>query len=137
MSTRSLLKFGTMKLTFLRARLHQATVTHVEPDYDGSCAIDGELLEAAGISEYEQIDLYNITNGERLTTYAIQARHGSRIISVNGAAAHKASPGDQIIIAAYAQLEPEEVADFKPVLVYLGAGNRIERITHKIPVQAA
>ena len=126
-----------MKLTFLRARLHQAEVTHVEPDYDGSCAIDGELLEAAGISEYEQIDLYNITNGERLTTYAIQARHGSRIISVNGAAAHKASPGDRIIIAAYAQLEPEEVADFKPVLVYLGAGNRIERITHEIPAQAA
>lgn len=126
-----------MKLTFLRARLHQAEVTHVEPDYDGSCAIDGELLQTAGISEYEQIDLYNVSNGERLTTYAIQARSGSRIISVNGAAAHKASPGDRIIIAAYAQLEPEEVADFKPVLVYLGAGNRIERIAHKIPVQAA
>ena len=126
-----------MKLTFLRARLHQAQVTHVEPDYDGSCAIDSELLQAAGISEYEQIDLYNITNGERLTTYAIQARHGSRIISVNGAAAHKASPGDQIIIAAYAQLEPEEAVDFKPVLVYLGADNRIERIAREIPAQAA
>lgn len=126
-----------MKLTFLRARLHQATVTHVEPDYDGSCAIDSELLDAVGIGEYEQIDLYNITNGERLTTYAIAARAGSRIISVNGAAAHKASPGDRIIIAAYAQLEPEEAADFKPVLAYLGDGNRIERIAHEIPAQAA
>ncbi len=126
-----------MKLTFLRARLHRAEVTRVEPDYDGSCAIDGELLETAGIGEYERIDLYNISNGERLTTYAIQADRGSRVISVNGAAARKAAPGDRIIIAAYAQLEPEEVAGFKPVLVYLGEGNRVERVAHKIPVQAA
>jgi len=126
-----------MKLTFLRARLHRACVTHVEPDYDGSCAIDGELLNAAGISEYEQIDLYNITNGERLTTYAISAQPGSRIISVNGAAAHKADPGDRLIIAAYANLEPEEVMNFKPTLVYLDADNHIEQIRNEIPAQVA
>ena len=126
-----------MKLTFLRARLHQAQVTHVEPGYEGSCAIDGELLQAVGISEYEQIDIYNISNGERLTTYAIKARNGSRIISVNGAAAHKATPGDRVIIAAYAQLEPKEAVNFKPVLVYLCDRNRIERIANKVPAQVA
>ncbi len=126
-----------MKLTFLRARLHRACVTHVEPDYDGSCAIDSELIHAAGISEYEQVDLYNITNGERLTTYAIRAQAGSRIISVNGAAAHKAEPGDRIIIAAYAHLEPGEAANFKPTLVYLNADNHIERIGNSIPAQVA
>ncbi len=126
-----------MKRMFLRARLHRARVTHVEPDYDGSCAIDGDLLRAAGICEYEQIDLYNITNGERFTTYAIEAERGSRIVSVNGAAAHKAAPGDCVIIAAYTELEPQEIANFKPTLLYLDSDNRIERIANHIPVQAA
>ena len=126
-----------MKQVFLRARLHRAMVTHVEPDYDGSCAIDRELLRAAGIREYEQIDIYNIDNGERFTTYAIEAASGSRTISINGAAARKAMPGDCVIIAAYAQLEPEEVAGFKPTLIYLDADNRIERTADHIPVQAA
>ncbi|MBL4638870.1 MAG: aspartate 1-decarboxylase, partial [Proteobacteria bacterium] len=98
---------------------------------------DGKLLEAAGIHEYEQIQIYNIANGERFTTYAIRAEDGSNIISVNGAAAHKASPGDRIIICAYSSMDEKEVASFKPTLVYLDENNDIIRMGHSIPVQAA
>ncbi len=126
-----------MILTLLKAKLHQARVTHAELEYEGSCAIDAVLLDAAGILEYEQIQVYNLANGERFTTYAIQAEPGSGIISMNGAAAHKAAPGDRVIICAYAQLGAAEARRFKPRLVYLDAGNRIVRTAHTIPVQAA
>jgi aspartate 1-decarboxylase len=91
-----------MQCTMLKAKLHRAVVTHAEVDYEGSCAIDGNLLDLSGILEYEQIQIYNVTNGERFTTYAIRAEAGSRMISVNGAAAHKAQPNDKVIICAYA-----------------------------------
>ena len=94
-------------------------------------------MEAAGIHEYEQIQIYNVTNGERFTTYAIRAEGGSQIISVNGAAAHKAAPGDRIIICAYATLDEKELANFKPTLVYLDEKNTITQMRHAIPVQAA
>ncbi|MFW5446917.1 MAG: aspartate 1-decarboxylase, partial [Methylophagaceae bacterium] len=112
-------------------------VTHSELEYEGSCAIDSNLLDAAGIHEYEQIHIYNVTNGERFTTYAIRAEANSNIISVNGAAAHKASPGDRIIICAYTTLDEKEVAKFKPTLVYLDEKNGIVNTRHAIPVQAA
>lgn len=114
-----------MELTFLKAKIHRAIVSHSEPDYDGSCAIDSHLLDLAGIAEYEQVDLYNISNGERLTTYAIAAARDSGIISVNGAAAHKAKPGDAIIIAAYCRLTPGEAKIHKPVLLYPDKNNRV------------
>ena len=126
-----------MNLTFLKCKLHKAWVTHSELEYEGSCAIDGQLLDAAGIHEYEQIQIYNIANGERFTTYAIRAEEGSGIISVNGAAAHKANPGDRVIICSYAQLDAEEAKSFKPTLVYLDSENKITRIGNEIPVQAA
>jgi len=126
-----------MQLTLLKTKLHRACVTHSELEYEGSCAIDGKLLEAAGIHEYEQIQIYNVANGERFTTYAIRAEEGSNIISVNGAAAHKASPGDRIIICAYTSMDEKEVANFKPTLVYLDENNDIIRKGHSIPVQAA
>lgn len=126
-----------MKINMLRAKLHRACVTHSEPDYEGSCAIDGDLLDTAGIREYEQIQIYNVGNGERLTTYAIRAEDSSRIISVNGAAARKADPGDRIIICAYGAFEEEEIADHKPTLVYLDQSNNIVRTGDTIPVQAA
>lgn len=126
-----------MQLTVLKAKLHQACVTHAELEYDGSCAIDGLLLDRAGIHEYEQIQIYNITNGERFTTYAIRAEEGSRVISVNGAAAHKASPGDRVIICSYASLDEKELARFKPTLIYLDEHNHIVRVKDHIPVQAA
>ncbi|MBD3619215.1 MAG: aspartate 1-decarboxylase [Gammaproteobacteria bacterium] len=126
-----------MHLTLLKAKLHQARVTHAELEYEGSCAIDGRLLDTAGIHEYEQIHIYNMNNGERFTTYAIRAEEGSGVISVNGAAAHLAAPGDRVIICAYAQLDQAEVADFKPNLVYVNERNQIARTSHAIPVQAA
>jgi aspartate 1-decarboxylase len=126
-----------MQLTLLKTKLHRACVTHSELEYEGSCAIDGKLLEAAGIHEYEQIQIYNIANGERFTTYAIRAEDGSNIISVNGAAAHKASPGDRIIICAYSSMDEKEVANFKPTLVYLDENNDIIRRGNSIPIQAA
>ncbi|MDB9800081.1 aspartate 1-decarboxylase [bacterium] len=126
-----------MEITVLKTKLHQACVTHAELEYDGSCAIDGALLDKAGIHEYEQIDIYNITNGERFTTYAIRAKENSRIISVNGAAAHKANPSDRVIICAYARINENEINQFKPTLVYLDVENKIIRIKDHIPVQAA
>jgi aspartate 1-decarboxylase len=126
-----------MQVTMLKAKLHKATVTHAELEYEGSCAIDGRLLEASGIREFEQIQIYNLANGERFTTYAIRAQDGSGVISINGAAAHKAVPGDRVIICAYAQLDEAELPAFKPRLVYLGESNRILRIGDRIPVQAA
>lgn len=126
-----------MEITVLKTKLHQACVTHAELEYDGSCAIDGVLLDKAGIHEYEQIDIYNITNGERFTTYAIRAKENSRVISVNGAAAHKANPSDRVIICAYGRINENEISKFKPTLVYLDVDNNIIRIKDHIPVQAA
>jgi aspartate 1-decarboxylase len=126
-----------MQLTLLKCKLHRACVTHAELEYEGSCAIDSELMELSGIREYEQIQIYNVTNGERFTTYAIRAEAGSRIISVNGAAAHKANPGDRVIICAYAAMSEAEADLFKPALVYLDERNRVLRTGDSIPAQAA
>jgi len=126
-----------MRLTLLKAKLHQARVTHSELEYEGSCAIDAALLDLARIHEYEQIQIYNLVNGERFTTYVIRADKGSGIISINGAAAHRARPGDRVIICAYAELDEHEIAQFKPSLVYLDKANRIIRTANAIPVQAA
>jgi len=126
-----------MLTTMLKAKLHRASVTHSELEYEGSCAIDGKLLEISGIREYEQIEIYNATNGERFRTYAIRAEDGSGIISVNGAAAHKANPGDIVIICAYVGLTQQELVNFKPKLVYLGENNQVTHTRNTIPVQAA
>jgi len=126
-----------MNTTMLKGKLHRVTVTHSELEYEGSCAIDGHLLETAGIREYEQIEIYNVTNGERFTTYAILAEDNSGVISINGAAAHKANPGDIIIICAYVGLNQQELASFKPKLVYVNDKNQITHTRHTIPVQVA
>ena len=126
-----------MFLTLLKAKLHRACVTHAELDYEGSCAIDRELLEQSNIREYEQIQIYNVTNGERFTTYAIIAEPGSKIISVNGAAAHKANVGDRLIICSYAQMQQAELAAFKPSLVYLDENNDVTGTSNAIAMQAA
>ena len=126
-----------MQLNLLKCKLHRARVTHAELDYDGSCAIDGKLLDLAGILEFEQIDIYNVTNGERLTTYAIRAEDGSGIVSVNGAAAHKARVGDRVIIAAYAQMDEAAARVYKPRVVYCNDDNGVARASNVIPVQKA
>lgn len=121
----------------LKAKLHRVRVTHSELHYEGSCAIDDDLLDAADIREYQQIDIYNVTNGERFTTYAIRAQRGSGVISVNGAAAHKANPGDILIIASYAMYSELELQKFHPQLVYVDEHNRIVAQRDQIAVQAA
>jgi aspartate 1-decarboxylase len=126
-----------MQRTMLKSKLHRVTVTHSQLDYEGSCAIDENLLEAADIREYQQIDIYNVTNGERFTTYAIRASRGSGVISVNGAAARKAAPGDILIIASYAVYNEVELARYKPELVYVDSRNRIKANRDHIPVQMA
>ena len=121
----------------LKSKLHRVFVTQSELHYEGSCAIDDLLLEAADIREYQQIDIYNVTNGERFTTYAIRAERNSGIISVNGAAAHKANPGDILIIATYATYNEIELEKFAPRLIYVDDNNRIKDSRNYIPVQAA
>lgn len=121
----------------LKAKLHRATVTRSELGYEGSCAIDGNILDLSGIREYEQIHIYNINNGARFTTYAIRAQEGSGIFSVNGAAARLACPGDLIIVCAYAVLDQKELANYKPTLIYFDEHNRVIRSSHSIPTQAA
>ena len=126
-----------MQRTMLQAKLHRVRVTQSELHYEGSCAIDDDLLDASGIREYQQVDIYNVTNGERFTTYAIRAQRGSRTISVNGAAAHKASPGDILIIAAFSIYSEMELQKYHPTLVYVDAHNQIIAERVNIPVQAA
>jgi len=126
-----------MQTTMLKAKLHRACVTHSELHYEGSCAIDGHLLDLSGIREYEQIQIYNVNNGERFTTYAIRAKDKSGMISINGAAAHKAAPGDRVIICAYVVLNQQELLNYKPNLLYLDENNQVTRISHSIPVQVA
>lgn len=126
-----------MHLSLLKAKIHRATVTHAELHYEGSCAIDGRLLDISGIREYEQIHIWNVNQGTRFVTYAIRAEDDSGVISVNGAAAHLARPGDLLIIAAWAQLDEAEAARFKPTLVYVDRDNRLTHTNHSIPAQAA
>lgn len=126
-----------MQITLLKSKLHHARVTQVELEYEGSCAIDSALLEAAGIREFEQIQIYNLANGERFTTYAIRATAGSGTISLNGAAAHKAGIGDRVIICTYATMSEQEATLYRPRLVYLDARNRIVRKGDSIPEQVA
>ena len=126
-----------MQRTMLQAKLHRVRVTQSELHYEGSCAIDDDLLDASGIREYQAIDIYNVTNGERFSTYAIRAQRGSRTISVNGAAAHKADPGDILIIAAFSSYSELELQKYHPTLVYVDEHNRIVEKRERIPVQAA
>ncbi len=126
-----------MQRTMLKSKLHRVTTTHSELHYEGSCPIDQDLLDAANIKEYEQIDIWNVNNGERFTTYAILAERGSGVISVNGSAARKAAPGDILIIATFATYTEVELAKHEPQLIYVDSQNRIARIGNKIPAQAA
>lgn len=118
---------------FLRAKIHRARVTRRDPDYVGSITIDRALLEAADILPLEQVDVYDITSGTRLTTYCLAASPGSGEVGVNGAAAHLVATGDLVIIAAYATLDREDVARHRARVVLLGEGNRITEIREPTP----
>ncbi len=114
-----------MRRTFFKAKIHRATVTHADLDYEGSVSIDEDLLDASGILEYEAVHVWNITRGSRLQTYAIKGQRGSGVICINGAAAHLNRPGDLVILATFAELDEAEVRGFKPTVVLVDAKNRL------------
>ena len=124
-----------MQRTLLKSKIHRASVTHCGLNYEGSCAIDEDLLDASNICENEQVHIWNITNGELFVTYAIRAERGSHIVSVNGSAARRAAVGDLVIIAAFAQLDDKEIAGYAPKLVFVNPDNRIKEERSTVPVQ--
>ncbi len=126
-----------MQNVMLKAKLHMATVTHAVLNYEGSCAIDGNLLDMAGLREFEQIQIYNKDNGERFTTYIIRGEEGSGMISMNGAAARLVAPGDKVIICAYASYAEAECINHKPALIYMNPDNTVSYSANAIPVQVA
>ena len=118
-----------MRQTFLKAKLHRATVTSADLHYEGSISLGRELCRAAGLLEFEQVDVYDITNGARFTTYVIYGEPGQ--VQINGAAARLVQPEDRVIIAAYVQLDAREVAQHRPRVVLLGEKNAIHSVLDK------
>ena len=127
--------FTPMQRLILKSKLHRVRATHADLNYEGSCAIDENLLDAANIKEYEHVDIWNVTNGERFSTYAIKAARGSGIISLNGSAARRAMVGDILIIATFVMMTDEEYQNHVPWLVYADEKNGIVRLGHRIPRQ--
>ena len=119
----------TMLINMLKSKIHRATVVQADLGYVGSITIDEELMEKAGIYEYEKVQIADVDNGNRFETYVIAGEKGSGMICLNGAAAHKVSIGDKIIIMCYAQMEPEEIKDNKPKVVFVDDDNKITRVT--------
>lgn len=119
-----------MTLTMMKGKIHRATVTQAELNYVGSITIDTALLEAAGILEYEAVQVVNIANGNRFTTYTIAGERNSGVICLNGAAARQAQTGDKVIIMAYAQMSPEEAAEYKPRVVLVDENNTVQKLSH-------
>ncbi len=113
------------RIHLFRAKIHRATITHADLDYEGSITISGELMDASGIYEHEQVHVWNVDKGTRLVTYALRGDDHSGIICMNGAAAHLAQPGDKVIIATFAEVPEEAARDWKPTVVLVGEGNRI------------
>ena len=118
-----------MTISVLKSKIHRATVTQSELDYIGSITIDGELLEKAGILEYQKVQIVDVNNGSRFETYTICGERGSGIICLNGAAARCVQKGDKIIIMAYADMTPQEAADNPPTVLFLDDNNTVQRIT--------
>jgi len=121
----------TARISLFRAKIHRATVTHADVDYEGSVTIAGDLLDAAGIYEYEQVHIWNVTRGTRLSTYALRGDDGSGVVCINGAAAHLATPGDKVILATFADVEPEKAAGWNPTVVLCNDANEIVSGDHR------
>ena len=119
-----------MDLTMLKGKIHRATVTAAEVDYVGSITIDRDLMDAAGILEYEKVAVADVVNGNRLETYTIAGERGSGMICLNGAAAHLVKTGDKVMIMAYAQMSPEEAKVFRPKVVFVDGKNAIKSIVN-------
>jgi aspartate 1-decarboxylase len=114
------------RIHLFKAKIHRATVTHADVDYEGSVTISGELLDAAGILEHEQVHVWNVTRGTRLVTYAFRGAPDSGVICINGAAAHLAGPGDKVIIATFAEVDVADAAGWRPTAVFVDDANRIK-----------
>jgi aspartate 1-decarboxylase len=114
-----------MRRTFFRSKIHRATVTHADLDYEGSVTIDEDLMDAAGMWDYEAVHIWNITRGTRLQTYAIKGQRGSGVICINGAAAHLNRPGDMVILATFAEMEDAEARAHVPTVILVDRQNRI------------
>ncbi len=121
-----------MLRTFFKSKIHRAVITQAELHYEGSCTIDLDLMDAAGLLPYEQIAVVNINNGERFETYVIPGARGSKTICLNGAAARKGQPGDRVIIISYAQLSEEEIAGFRPTIILVDETNSITATSHTV-----
>ena len=118
--------------TMLKCKIHRATVTEAMLHYEGSITVDKDLMDAAGLVEYEQVHIWNVNNGNRFTTYVIDGEPGSGVICLNGAAARQVSKGDLVIIAAFAACDEKELAGFQPTLVYVDGRNRITNVKRKL-----
>jgi len=121
-----------MMKTMLKCKIHRATVTDAVLHYEGSVTIDKTLMDAAGLVTYEKVDIWNVDNGNRFSTYAIEGEADSGVICLNGAAARQVSKGDLVIIAAFSTYDEKELADFHPTLVYVDRQNRITGVKRKI-----
>lgn len=119
-----------MQLTMLKGKIHRAVVKQAELNYVGSITIDPELMEAAGILEYEQVQIVDVENGNRFETYTIDGEPGSGMICLNGAAARQVQVGDHVIIMAYCQMDTKEAADHKPKVVFVDEENHIRRVSN-------
>lgn len=123
-----------MRRLLFKSKIHRATVTQADLDYEGSVTIDKDLLQAADILPYEKVAIWNVTRGTRLETYALEGESGSGVICINGAAAHLNQPGDLVILATFAEVEESELAGWKPTVVFVDAKNRqVKGITEEVP----
>ena len=119
-----------MTITMLKAKIHRATVTQAELDYVGSITVDMDLLEQAGILEYEKVQIVDVNNGSRFETYTIAAERGSGVMCLNGAAARMVQTGDKIILMAYAQVTPEEASELRPTVLFVDEKNKVTKVTN-------
>ena len=120
------------RVHLFKSKLHRATVTHADLDYEGSVTISGDLMDAAQILEHEQVHIWNVTRGTRLVTYALRGDDGSGVICINGAAAHLADPGDKVIIATFAEVDAAAAASWQPTVVLVGDENKIVTIDAEV-----
>ena len=119
-----------MTITMLKAKIHRATVTQAELDYGGSITVDMDLLEQAGILEYEKVQIVDVNNGSRFETYTIAGERGSGVMCLNGAAARMVQTGDKIILMAYAQVTPEEASELRPTVLFVDEKNKVTKVTN-------
>lgn len=119
-----------MTITMLKAKIHRATVTQAELDYVGSITVDMDLLEQAGILEYEKVQIVGVNNGSRFETYTIAGERGSGVMCLNGAAARMVQTGDKIILMAYAQVTPEEASELRPTVLFVDEKNKVTKVTN-------